>query len=107
MTYRHFCKSCKNEFYGKKRQYFCSPECEANPKPWQCPECNGVFVGGHSARIYCSSECQVKANLRRQHARRKDAVKVNSYGHAFNPCEIESFFESEAERRIRLNRKQL
>lgn len=69
-----------------------------------CPECSKP-VTGRSSKVYCCEECQIKANARRQNKRRwlgKYICKKD-----FNPCNINTFFESEDERRKRLGRKRL
>lgn len=104
MNRKRICKACQKVFYGHRAQY-CSLECRAKDHTRNCHLCGESFVATKSTKMYCGLECQQKAIKLRKLKLLENPYKARSYDHSFNPCEIDSFFEDENERRK--NRKRL
>lgn len=70
-----------------------------------CPECGGEVEKGYPTKVYCCLKCQQRAsNHRRDERKRQKMYAMRSW---FNPTRIDSFYEPEDERRLRLGRKRL
>lgn len=104
-NFRHYCKGCQRPFYGTRRARYCSDECKTKDETRICPMCGDTFTSYMTTKFYCSPNCQKKANKIKQRERRL-AGEIGELME-FNPTRINSFFESEAERRQRLGRPKL
>lgn len=95
------CKTCSKPFKGRQKSPFCSIECRTTHYTRLCA-CGKQFVAKHTFQLYCGLDCYTKEQVERQKKNNKAR-----YGHDFNPCSDNSFYESEAERRVKLGRKRL
>lgn len=103
----HICKHCQKSFYGADKKRYCSDTCKEEHLKRVCAECGTEFIGRNNFAKFCSGACQLEDQKRRQREQTRKHEGKSFYSHEMDPKSNRSFFESEAERRIRLGRPKL
>lgn len=103
----NICRHCGKWFVGTSKKQYCSETCKEDHLKRACLECGKEFIGKNHVAKFCCGACQLEDQKKRQRLKARKNDNKGFYGHDFNPCSDNSFFENENDRRKRLGRKRL